>query len=99
MSDKRLIDANAILDRNNWSIKQYSEKEADAWRDGIALMKKNIENAPTIDPETLRPVAHWEVGGVNPVNNVVGNWKCSLCNKTSLEDSPFCPCCGAKMEE
>nr|DAR04218.1 MAG TPA: RNA-binding protein [Caudoviricetes sp.] len=58
-----------------------------------------VSEAPTINPETLRPVAHWEVGGVNPVNGVVGNWKCSLCNKTSLKDSPFCPNCGAKMEE
>lgn len=55
MKEMRLIDANALLDQNNWSIKQYSEEEADAWRDGIDLMKKNIENAPTIDPETLRP--------------------------------------------
>lgn len=98
MADVRLIDANALLDKNNWTIKQYSEEEANAWRDGIALMKKNIENAPTIDPKTLRPAAHWKVGGVNPANGVVGNWKCSLCNKTSLKDSPFCPNCGAKME-
>lgn len=53
MSDKRLIDANALLDQNNWTIKQYSEEEADAWRDGIALMKKNIENAPP--PSTRKP--------------------------------------------
>lgn len=45
MADVRLIDANALLDKNNWTIKQYSEEEANAWRDGIALMKKNIENA------------------------------------------------------
>lgn len=55
MKGMRLIDANALLDQNNWTVKQYSEEEADAWRDGIDLMKKNIENAPTIDPETLRP--------------------------------------------
>lgn len=27
MADVRLIDANALLDRNNWTIKQYSEKK------------------------------------------------------------------------
>ena len=54
MKGMRLIDANALLDQNNWTVKQYSEEEADAWRDGIDLMKKNIEYAPTIDPETLR---------------------------------------------
>lgn len=30
MADVRLIDANALLDRNNWTIKQYSEEEANA---------------------------------------------------------------------
>ena len=84
MEKRRLIDANALLREMRYS--------------GLAAYMLVLA-APTIDPETLRPVAHWEVGGVNPVNNVVGNWKCSLCNKTSLEDSPFCPCCGAKMEE
>lgn len=105
MSDKRLIDANAILDRNNWSIKQYSEKEADAWRDGIALMKKNIENAPTIDPETLRPVAHWV--NEEDYNGDAVIWTCSRCKDSSVmyEGTPkengmkFCPYCGAKMEE
>ena len=42
---------------------------------------------------------YWEVGGVDPVNNVVGNWKCSVCHGTSLKDSTFCPNCGARMEE
>lgn len=58
-----------------------------------------VSEAPTIDPETLRPVAYWKVNGVDPVNGVVGNWKCSLCNETSLKDYPFCHYCGAKMEE
>ena len=51
MADVRLIDANALLDKNNWTIKQYSEEEANAWRDGIALMKKNIE---TLQPSTRK---------------------------------------------
>lgn len=100
MSNKRLIDANALLDQNNWSIKQYSEEEADAWRDGIALMKKNIKNAPTIDPESLRPVAHWE-------ESVCFNdafWVCSNCKFPSEAIAAprlyhYCPNCGAKMEE
>ena len=58
----------------------------------------DLEKLPTIDPKTLRPVGHWEVGGVNPSDDVVGNWKCDLCHETSPEDFPFCPNCGAKME-
>lgn len=108
MADVRLIDANALLDRNNWTIKQYSEEEANAWRDGIDLMKKNIKNAPTIDPETLRPVAHWEE---IPNSYVSCAWKSAWCvpatscsnpecgevNLCGLK-TPFCPMCGAKME-
>lgn len=108
MADVRLIDANALLDRNNWTIKQYSEEEANAWRDGIDLMKKNIENAPTIDPETLRPVAHWEeipgsyvsCAGKNswcePATRC-SNPECGEVNPCGLK-TPFCPMCGAKME-
>lgn len=108
MADVRLIDANALLDRNNWTIKQYSEEEANAWRDGIGLMKKNIENAPTIDPKTLRPVAHWEeipgsyvsCAGKNswcePATRC-SNPECREVNPCGLK-TPFCPMCGAKME-
>lgn len=105
MKEMRLIDANALLDQNNWSIKQYSEEEADAWRDGIALMKKNIENAPTIDPETLRPLAKWE-NECDAVGDPIV-WTCTNCKDSAVlyEGTPkengmkFCPYCGAKMEE
>ena len=59
MADVRLIDANALLDKNNWTIKQYSEEEANAWRDGIALMKKNIE---TLQPSTRKRCGLWRTG-------------------------------------
>lgn len=106
----RLIDANVLLDQNNWSIKQYSEKEADAWRDGIALMKKNIENAPTIDPATLRTVAHWEKihNSYDISAGKNGSWcvpatrcsnpECGEVNPCGLK-TPFCPMCGFRMED
>lgn len=84
MADIRLTDANALLREMRCS--------------GCAAYML-VMDAPTIGPEMLRPVAHWEAGGVDPVNGIVGNWKCSLCNETSLKDSPFCPSCGAKMED
>lgn len=109
MKDMRLIDANALLGQNNWSIKQYSEKEADAWRDGIALMKKNIENAPTIDSKTFRPVAHWEEIPGSYVSHAGKNaWcvpatrcsnpECGEVNPCGLK-TPFCPMCGFRMED
>lgn len=97
MADVRLIDANALLDRNNWTIKQYSEKEADAWRDGIALMKKNIENAPTIDAESLRPRGYW----ILRKDRDDGAWNCSICGNAVgpviALCSKYCLNCGAKM--
>lgn len=91
----RLIDANALLDQNNWSIKQYSEKEADAWRDGIALMKKNIENAPTIDPKTLRPESEWEL---NPGRITCEHFRCKKCYFINCVATKYCGECGAKMK-
>ena len=92
-----MIDANALLDRNNWTIKQYSEKEADAWRDGIALMKKNIENAPTIDAESLRPRGYW----IRRKDRYDGAWSCSICGNAVgpviALCSKYCLNCGAKM--
>ena len=97
MADVRLIDANALLDRNNWTIKQYSEKEADAWRDGIALMKKNIENAPTIDAESMRPRGYW----IWRKDRYDGAWGCSICGNAVgpviAPCSKYCLNCGAKM--
>lgn len=95
---KNLDEAKTLMASGN-----YPDYNAGVVKEGVANLISGLADdlmkAPAVGPESLRPVAHWEVGGVNPVNDVVGNWKCSLCNKTSLEDSPFCPCCGAKMEE
>lgn len=33
----------------------------------------------------------WEPSGLN--------WKCSLCTKRVLQKSPYCPNCGARMDE
>lgn len=54
------------------------------------------EDAPAVDAEPVRH-GYWEIGGMD--GDLVGNWECSLCNETSLEDSDYCPNCGAKMFE
>ena len=68
---------------------------ANIWLNAEAC--EQIKHMPTVD---VAPVLHgfWKIGGVDPARNVIGNWKCSLCGGTSLEDSDFCPNCGAKME-
>ncbi len=55
----RLIDADKALKQNFYTLKNYSREETDAWREGITLVKGKIINAPTIDLETLRPMARW----------------------------------------
>nr|DAE36973.1 MAG TPA: zinc-ribbon containing domain protein [Bacteriophage sp.] len=57
-----------------------------------------INNQPAADVAPVK-IGFWKISGVNPANNVIGNFKCSLCARTSLEDSDYCPHCGAKMEE
>lgn len=61
------------------------------------LVFRTINNQPAADVAPVRR-GFWIISGVNPANNVIGNFKCSLCARTSLDDSDYCPNCGAKME-
>ena len=61
------------------------------------LVFRTINNQPAADVVPVRR-GFWIISGVNPANNVIGNFKCSLCARTSLDDSDYCPNCGAKME-
>lgn len=84
MSDKRLIDANALLREMRHSGR-------------AAYML--VMDAPTIDPETLRPVGHW----IRREDRHDEAWDCSVCGKTVgpiiVLCSKYCLNCGAKMEE
>lgn len=57
-----------------------------------AVGVSDIDEIPTIDPESLRPTAHWitDRGGST---NVV----CSACNAISFAAYNFCPHCGKGM--
>lgn len=89
MSDKRLIDANALGGYiSDWQMSLPGDNRPD-WN-----------NAPIIDPETLRPVAHWE----ESVCFDDAFWVCSNCKFPSEAIAAprlyhYCPNCGAKMEE
>ena len=56
-----------------------------------------IKALPSADVVPVRR-GFWIIGGIVPAQNVIGNWKCSLCRGTSLRDSDYCPNCGAKMD-
>lgn len=59
----------------------------------------DLENLPTIDPESLRPVTHFEP--VDPESDI--EFKCSKCEGIISADwdgteyFEYCPYCGARM--
>lgn len=55
-------------------------------------VKGVADDCPTIDPESLRPTAHW-ISNSGESTNVV----CSACNAISFAAYNFCPECGKKM--
>ena len=63
----------------------------------IECIVDEIDSFPAADVDPVK-IGFWKISGVNPANNVIGNFKCSLCARTSLDDSDYCPNCGAKME-
>ena len=81
--------------------------ESMVWRDDQGMISSiddvldTIDTAPTIEPESLRPRAHWE----DVFQDGPCRWsgECSACKVRS--DIPpvilahYCPYCGAKMEE
>lgn len=77
---------------------------------GVKEVLDRLEALPTIDPETLRPVAHWEEipGSYEVCAGETGSWcvpathcsnpECGEVNPCGLK-TPFCPMCGFRMED
>ena len=66
----------------------------------VSGLADDLMKAPAVDPETLRPVAHWE----ESVCFEDAFWVCSNCKFPSEAIAAprlyhYCPNCGAKMEE
>ena len=80
----RLVDAdevmNAVFNAIDIDEKQWNE------------IKQEVDEIPTIDPESLRPTAHW-ISDSGGSTNVV----CSACNAISFAAYNFCPECGKRM--
>jgi hypothetical protein len=103
MSERRLIDATALEEK---AIYITGPKNSACHAVPLGL----IQAAPTIDPETLRPVAHWEEipGSYKCYISKDGSWcvpatrcsnpECREANPCSLK-TPFCPMCGSRMED
>jgi hypothetical protein len=56
-----------------------------------------IADAPTIDPEDLRPKGRWEMLRRIVFDDELTAYRCSNCRLTNEDESMFCPNCGAKM--
>lgn len=104
MDEVRLIDASKI---ENQKIHYESEQKenVELFLGGAMAVMGMIHNAPTIAPESLRPVAHWDME-----EDAVGDpivWTCSNCKDsiimydgTPMENGyKYCPYCGARMED
>jgi hypothetical protein len=97
----RLIDIKEILQYDGahftWSggrncLSEQKAAFARGYDAGMKFIVDKVKKAPTIDPESLRPTAHWirDSGGST---NVV----CSACNAISFAAYNFCPHCGKRM--
>lgn len=55
----------------------------------------DLENLPTIDPESLRPVSEWEL---NPYRFSCEHFRCKKCHHIDCVADNYCGECGAKMK-
>ena len=60
-----------------------------------------IADAPTLDPEDLRPKGRWIKASTyrDEDGYICYEYACSLCNELEDDTRPYCHNCGAKMEE
>lgn len=99
----RLIDAAPILKNIELDIIMLHGKADELGKSDYAIwctkeivklkdFAKWLKSIPTIDPESLRPTAHW-INDNRGSTNVV----CSACNAISFAAYNFCPECGERM--
>lgn len=107
----RLIDADALWEifrekQNSLTARcggyRYLDGEDRAKYDRLETTLAYIENAPEVDPESLRPRGKWVYSRKQSEFAVS---KCSICGKEQFSishvvtDGNYCPNCGAKMED
>ena len=110
MDEVRLINATTI-EKEMREYSRYIGHETTNERESTAECCADMVNeAPTIDPKTLRPVAHWEEIPGSCVSSAgkSGSWcvpatrctnpDCGEVNPCGLK-TPFCPMCGSRMED
>ena len=98
----RLVDAGELESslKKDLAEEEAKGKSADVlFCESIEDELSDLKNLPTIDPESLRPVTHFEP--VDPESDI--EFKCSKCEGVistdwdGIEDFEYCPYCGARM--
>ena len=90
-SEIRIIDANALL-KNRFNM--YTGFQGTV----PVVAVRDIDDAPTIDPESLRPKGRWVMKETMIRSPFAKNAYCSECLEEASYAHNFCPNCGAKME-
>lgn len=103
----RLIDIKEILQYDGahftWSggrncLSEQKAAYARGYNAGMKFIVDEVKKAPTIDPESLRPTAHWIKRGYVCGEN---EYECSACHKTEWRTSAsrmkYCMFCGKRM--
>lgn len=84
----RLIDAREVM------IAVFNAIEMD--EDEYNAIKAEVDEIPTIDPESLQPTAHWVIKETDR-RGIILSWECDKCGRLSRNDYPYCPHCGKRM--
>lgn len=102
MEEVRLIDANALHKRIEMNLRASNPFtiEECCYKDAL----NSVDEAPTIDPKTLRPVAHIIRGYVPETKDGVFCDGCNHClgweyGAHVIEYYKYCPYCGARLED
>ncbi len=94
----RLIDADKVPQLSDMIGCAYEGGEYQAYKSGAEYGRGLVDDTPTIDPETLRPTAHWIKRGYVCGEN---EYECSACHETEWRTSAsrmkYCMFCGARM--
>ena len=99
----RLIDADKVPPLSDLSGCAYEGSEYQAYKSGAEYGRGLVDDTPTVDPESLRPTAHWE--NEDDFNGDPVVWFCSACKERFFlydgtpeeNDYKYCPYCGARM--
>lgn len=89
----RLIDANDVIQN---VLDEIRYKESLYTLTVRRIAQRAIDAAPTIDPESLRPTAHWVIKETDR-RGIILSWECDKCGRLSRNDYPYCPHCGKRV--